>query len=105
MYRANAVDYRKMCNSMFYGKALTDEYLTVCTNQIIEFLRPCKNARAAMGQLGIGIKEFEKGGAVYRVRLVFASGKNAGRELSVSELEGIAHFLYGGILGPVIVEG
>lgn len=105
MYRANAIDYRKMCNSLFYGKGKTDEYLTVCTKQIIEFLRPCKNARAAMGQLGIVIKEWEKDGAVYRVRLVFDSGENAGEELSVSELEGIAHYLYGGICGPVIVEG
>lgn len=105
MYRANAIDYRKMCNSMFYGKGLTDEYLTVCTKQIIEFLRPCKNARAAMGQLGVGIREWEKEGSVYRVRLVFVSGENAGRELTIPELEGISHFLYGGGIGPVIVEG
>jgi len=105
VYRANAIDYRKMCNSMFYGKALTDEYLTVCTKQIIEFLCPCRNARAAMKQLGIAIKEWEKDGTVCRVRLAFVSGENAGRELSVSELVGIGHFLYGGICGPVIVEG
>lgn len=105
MYRANAVDYRKMCNSMFYGKGLTDEYLTVCTKRIIEFLLPDKNARAALSQIGVGIREWEKDGSVYRVRLVFSSGENAGRELSVSELEGISHFLYGGICGPVIKEG
>lgn len=105
MYRANAVDYRKMCDSMFYGNGLTDEYLTACTNRIIEYLRPCRNARAAMKQLGIVIKEWEKDGTVYKVRLVFDYGVNAGRELSVSELEHIGHFLYGGICGPVIVEG
>jgi len=93
--KANYIEYKKLTDRLFYGVALTDKHMNDATEHIRRYLLNAGES-ALCDALGIGIRTHEINGELARKRLVFLSGENAGRELTIREIENIGLFLRGG---------
>lgn len=93
--KANAYEYLKMTDKMFYGVALTDEHMNNAVENIRKYL-VASGALEIVDRLGIGMRIEERDGKVVRRRMIYLSGENRGKELSIHEMQNIGMFLRGG---------
>lgn len=90
--------YRDMTDKMFYGFALTDNYLNSVSVQLKKYL---DNGGAAetLGKLGIGFRIVEKQfifpelNEIVSQRFIWLNGERKGQELTIDEIKNIGMFL------------
>lgn len=99
MMTCNYFEYREMMNKIFYGNALTDEYLNNATENIRRYLVD-GGAGEIVKTLGIGIRIVEKQyefspdlNHIERRRFVFVEGERKDDELTIDEIKAIGMFL------------
>ena len=103
----NYFDYRDMTDKMFYGVALTDNYLNNVSVQIKRYLQD-GGAGDTLAKLGIGFRIVEKQfvfpelNETISQKFVWLNGERKGEELTIDEIKGIGMFLkHGAFYGKI----
>lgn len=91
--KANSIEWRKMCDRLFYGVALTDEHMNTAHKELFDYLKNC-NLAPLWDFLGLSLVESftKENGRIISRRICF---RDSGVSLTVRELENIGCFLPG----------
>ena len=89
--KANSIEWRKMCDRLFYGVALDEAQWSRATAELCAYLRNC-NLRPLWEFLELKVVEHFRGEKVISRRICF---RDSGAPLTVREIESIGCFMPG----------
>lgn len=89
--KANSIEWRKMCDRLFYGVALDEAQWSRATAELCAYLRNC-NLHPLWDFLELKVVEHLRGGKVISRRICF---RDSGAPLTVREIENIGCFMPG----------